>query len=52
MNATWSAPGPAIGPGRRWGSHADRYDHDGRYDARLNLKLPVALAEQLHRACY
>ncbi|MFI9324357.1 hypothetical protein ACIGXI_31875 [Kitasatospora aureofaciens] len=52
----WSAPSPgAIGPGRRWGSTAARYQHAegaARFEASLTIRLPVALAEQLQRAVY
>ncbi|MET9183461.1 hypothetical protein ABZX88_35400 [Kitasatospora aureofaciens] len=52
----WSAPRPgAIGPGRRWGSTADRYQHaegTARFEASLTIRLPADLAEQLQRAVY
>lgn len=56
LGGQWSAPRPgAIGPGRRWGSTAARYQHldtATRFDAQLSLRLPVDLADQLRHGVY
>ncbi|MEV0192370.1 hypothetical protein AB0I39_28040 [Kitasatospora purpeofusca] len=51
----WSDPRPgAIGPGRRWGSTAERRGHDGagRFEARLTVRIPAQLATRLQHAVH
>ncbi|MFB7619266.1 hypothetical protein [Kitasatospora sp. NPDC056181] len=45
-------PAGHHGPGRRWGTVSSGDQGDGGFDARMSVRLPVALADQLRRACY